>query len=130
MPLTLKDDLPFTTVTLTYAGAELDISDVLIDTGSASTIFKADVVAVLGITPELNDVIHTIRGVGGAEVVFSRQVDRLWVEGASVEGFEIEVGRMNYGFAMNGILGMDFLLEAGAIINLRDLRLLFENETV
>jgi hypothetical protein len=34
--------------------------------------------------------------------------------------FEIEVGGMDYGFGMNGILGMDFLMCTGAILNLRE----------
>lgn len=32
--------------------------------------------------------------------------------------FTIEVGVMDYGLAINGILGMDFLIETGAIIDL------------
>jgi hypothetical protein len=32
---------------------------------------------------------------------------------------------MDYGFAINGILGTDFLLQTGAIVNLYDLELEF-----
>ncbi len=32
---------------------------------------------------------------------------------------------MDYGFEMNGILGMDFLMRAGAIINLREMSITF-----
>lgn len=32
---------------------------------------------------------------------------------------------MDYGFAINGILGMDFLVSAGAIINLREMTIEF-----
>jgi hypothetical protein len=38
MRLTLKDDLPFLSVTVAYQGAEIEIPDVLVDTGSATTI--------------------------------------------------------------------------------------------
>jgi hypothetical protein len=38
---------------------------------------------------------------------------------------EIEIGGMDYGVEINGILGMDVLLAAGAMINLRDLQLGF-----
>jgi hypothetical protein len=41
------------------------------------------------------------------------------------ENFEIEIGGMDYGFEINGILGMDFLLLAGAMINLRDKQIEF-----
>lgn len=32
---------------------------------------------------------------------------------------------MDYGFAINGILGMDFLTRTGAVLNLRDLTLAY-----
>jgi len=39
----------------------------------------------------------------------------------------IEVGGMDYGFEMHGILGMDFLTQAGAMINLREMTIAFTN---
>jgi hypothetical protein len=126
MQLTLKDDLPFTRVKVAYRGAEIEISDVLVDTGSATTILAAHAVASVGIVPELPDVLYTIRGVGGIETVFTRRIERLEVSQRDVTDFEIEVGGMDYGFEINGILGMDFLLQTGAIINLRDLSLDFD----
>jgi len=41
MQLTLKDGLPFISVRIAYGEAMIDVSDVLVDTGSASTIFAA-----------------------------------------------------------------------------------------
>ena len=67
----------------------------------------------------------TIRGVGGVEVVYLRKVDFLKVGECEIAEFEIEVGGMDYGFEINGILGMDFLIEANAIINLQEMRLDF-----
>jgi hypothetical protein len=125
MQLTLYDDLPFVSLALTYRGATATVVQVLIDTGSASTIFAARVVAPIGILPEMTDDVYTVRGIGGTEAVFTRQIDRVAIEAQAVNNFEIEVGGMNYGFDIDGILGMDFLTRAGAIINLRDLRLDF-----
>jgi predicted aspartyl protease len=125
MQLTLQDDLAFTRLTITYRGATIGIDHVLIDTGSASTILAAREVAALGIVPEMDDIVYTIRGVGGSEAVFTRRVDRVTVADHALPDFEVEVGGMNYGFELNGILGMDFLTQAGAIINLHDLTLDF-----
>ena len=125
MQLTLQDNLPFTRVQLIYGGTEIEIPDVLIDTGSASTILAAHLVAQAGIEPEMSDVLYTVRGVGGTEAVFRRRVDVLQVGPSAVADFEIEVGGMDYGFEINGILGMDYMLQAGAIINLDDLSLEF-----
>jgi hypothetical protein len=52
MQLTLKDDLPFTRVRVAYQGTEVEIADVLVDTGSATTILAASEVAQIGIVPE------------------------------------------------------------------------------
>jgi predicted aspartyl protease len=125
MQLTLKDDLPFVQVGVVYQGAELAISNVLVDTGSATTILSADQVTRVGIVPEPSDILYTIRGVDGIETVFTRRIEQLRIGHREVTDFTIEVGGMDYGFDIQGILGMDFLLQAGAIINLRDLSLEF-----
>ena len=39
--------------------------------------------------------------------------------------FKIDVGILDYGFEIDGILGMDFLLEANAIIDLKKKVILF-----
>jgi len=123
MRLTLKDDLPFVQLTVIHRGAELTISDVLVDTGSATTILAADRVSQIGIVPEPSDTLYTIRGVGGIETVFTRRIEGLRIGQCQVTDIEIEIGGMDYGFKIQGILGMDFLLRAGAIIDLRDLDL-------
>ena len=38
-----------------------------------------------------------------------------------VENFSIQIGAMNYGFDLDGILGLDFLREIRAIINIDEL---------
>ena len=123
MQLTLKDDLPFITITVAYRGAEIRIPHVLVDTGSASTILSADLMRQIGLTPQPDDTLYTIRGVGGTEVVFTRRVDYLQLGRQRLNQFQLEVGGMDYGFEINGILGMDGLLRAGAIINLHQLEL-------
>ena len=93
--------------------------------GSATTILAADQVLQIGIVPEPSDTLYTIRGVGGIETVFTRRIEGLRIGQCQVSDIEIEVGGMDYGFEIQGILGMDFLLQAKAIINLRDLGLEF-----
>ena len=125
MRLTLRDDLILVSVTVVYQGREVEVPDMVVDTGSATTMLSTDAVAQIGIVPELHDVLHVVRGVGGTEVVFSRRVDRLQVGPRAVEQFEIEVGGIDKAFDINGILGLDFLLRIGAIINLGTLQLGF-----
>lgn len=127
MQLRLVDDLPFATLTLTHEGATLAITNVLIDTGSATTILAADQVALIGLVPAPDDMLYTIRGVGGTEVVFTRRVEALQLGGYRLPDFEIEVGGMDYGFEINGIVGMDFLTRAKAVIDLGKLMITFDD---
>ncbi|HRV92078.1 MAG TPA: retropepsin-like aspartic protease, partial [Anaerolineae bacterium] len=113
MQLALKNDLPFATVMVNHQGETVTISNVLVDTGSATTIFSADMMALVHIVPSPEDILFTIRGVGGTEVVFTRTIERIQIAELSLSQFDVEIGGMDYGFDINGILGMDFLRQAG-----------------
>jgi len=115
-------------VIVAYRGRQVQIPDLVVDTGSAATMIATDAVAQVGIIPEPQDILHIVRGVGGTEVVFSRRVDRLQIGPRSVETFEIEVGGIDPAFDINGILGLDFLLQTGAILDLGSLQLDFSLE--
>lgn len=119
MRLQLKYDLPCVTLRIGYQGAEIDIPDVVVDTGSGSTLIATEFAAQAGILPMPQDKLRNVHGVGGIEAVFIRQVEHLQVGDCALEGFEIDIGSMDYGFAINGLLGMNFLLRSGAIIDLR-----------
>lgn len=125
MRFTLRDNLPFVTVTLAYRGVAVTVPSVLIDTGSARTIFASDIVSGIQISPAPEDILYAIRGVGGMETVFSRTVDYIQVGERHLPQFEIEVGGMDYGFDIQGILGMDFLRQARAVLNLAELTMEF-----
>ncbi len=125
MQLQFRDNLPFLSLKVTYNRKSIEIPHVLVDTGSASTIFSADYLEQIDIQPSVDDVLHTIRGVGGIEVVYLRKIDFLEVGKYKMPKFEVEVGGMDYGFDINGILGMDFMIKAGAVINLEDMTISF-----
>ncbi len=116
MLLTLRDDLVFVTATLTYRGTPVEIPGVLVDTGAASSVIDADLAAEAGVYLERTDRLRTLRGVGGREHVFVRRVDRFSIGSHGLDRFELEIGEMDYGFAIGGILGLDFLRTAGAVI--------------
>lgn len=118
MQLTFRHELAFVTATLTYSGVSIEIANVLVDTGAASTIINADLAADAGVFVSPTDTLRRLRGVGGHEHVFSRRVDRLAIGSHGLDNFELEIGEMDYGFQLGSILGMDFLLAARAVIDL------------
>ncbi len=48
MRLTLRHELMFTTMSVVHRGVEIVVADVLVDTGAASTVVNADLVAAGG----------------------------------------------------------------------------------
>ena len=125
MKLRLAQGLVYVEMDVTFRGRSLHLSDVILDTGSAGTIFAADRLLEIGVAPEPADAIRRIRGVGGTEYVFTKSLDRLAVGEMEIDRFEIEIGAMDHGFPADGILGLDYLLKAGALIDLRRLELRF-----
>lgn len=118
MKIRLTGGLPYVTATLNHQGRSLTLDDVVLDTGSGGSVFAADELLRLGILPEPNDPLRRILGVGGSEFVFSKRLDGIALGDLEVSGFDVQVGAMDYGFPIQGILGMDFLLAVKAIIDL------------
>lgn len=121
MNIDVRYGLPFIEVSICYRGEELHLRNVLLDTGSAGTIFSADIVDTVGVKIEPGDTLSKIRGVGGVEVVYSKQFDFVKAGGVSLDSFEVEIGEMNYGMEIDGILGFDFIQSAGLVIDSKKL---------
>ncbi|MBS4201701.1 clan AA aspartic protease [Bacillus sp. FJAT-49732] len=116
--LVIEDGLLLTDIEITFRGQSILLKRVLVDTGSGSTIISTDLAESIGIIAEENDMIYRISGVGGSEFVFSKTVDSINMGQAVIREFSLEIGAMNYGFDLDGIIGLDFLQQIKAIINI------------
>ena len=118
MKIRLLGGLPFVSVTLRQENNIMVMENVLLDTGSASCIFSTDRLRDAGIYPKPTAHIRRIRGVGGDEAVVEIEVDQIETGDLLADRFVIEAGAMDYGFAIEGILGFDFLQQTGAVLDL------------
>jgi len=125
MRLSLNKNLLFAEIEVEYKGFAAKIPRILVDTGSATTLLATDAVIQIGIAPEPEDTLYLIRGVGGCEAVFARRMDCFKLGDAAISDFIVEIGGMDYGFPINGIVGMDFLLQTEAMLDLRDCEIKF-----
>lgn len=123
MQIRIVDGLPYVATSINYRGQQVKLDNVLLDTGSVGTVLAVDKMLAIGLQLEAEDMIHRIRGVGGTEFVFTKTVDTLALGELAVNNFEIEVGAMDYGFNLDGIVGLDFLLQVGAIIDLKQMQI-------
>ncbi len=72
---------------------------------------------------ESSDLMQRIHGVGGTEFVFMKTVDEVTVGDLRVANFLIEIGAMDYSFEIDGIIGMNFLLDVGPISDLENMEI-------
>ena len=121
--LRVQGGLLYAPVQLSFRGADLVLDDVIVDKGSAGSVVSADAVLPMGLVPEPLDRLRRIRGVGGVEFVFTKTVDRIVVGSLEARDFALEVGALDYGFPIDGVLGLDFLRQVEAVIDLRALEL-------
>jgi hypothetical protein len=121
--LTILHGLPFVEVMIHANGKHLTLQNVLVDSGSAGTAFQTDALAPLGLFPRGTDEVIMMIGIGGGEAVIQKQLEAIEVGDLRVNPFTIQMGALDYGLKLDGILGADFLLAVGAQINFKTLTL-------
>lgn len=119
--LNIAHGLLFCTIMVIKGEKSIILKNALIDTGSGGTILKADLVEEIGIVMEPGDSIEIIRGVGGNEFVYVKEIDEMIIGHMRVKDFKVEVGAMEYGFEIDAIIGLDLLMALGVVIDLKEL---------
>jgi hypothetical protein len=119
----VEHDLPFVSVILRANGKTLHLERVLVDTGSAATVFRTDDLLKIDVYVQETDRIRFMAGIGGEEAVIEKQIENITVGSFSAANFTIQLAAMDYDFALDGILGFDFLRHVGAILDLKALEL-------
>lgn len=121
--LEFKYGLPFCKIEVIHNNKRLTLNNVLIDTGSGGTLLKMDKIEEINITIDMNDSIETIHGVGGSEFVYKKVIDQIKLGNLYNSDVKVEIGIMDYGFEIDGIIGIDFLKKISAIIDLEKMKI-------
>ncbi|MDX5474159.1 MAG: retropepsin-like domain-containing protein [Bacillaceae bacterium] len=126
MKITYKYGLLLVDIELTFNGVSKVIKNMVVDTGAAKTLISQDVVEDINLHVDLHDKIVTYFGVGGKEHAFRKKIDKIAVGHFSVENVEIDFNDFGYD-DINGLLGLDLLMELGLTLDLVQLELFRNN---
>ena len=127
MNIEFRDGLLFTSIQITYNGVSKVIDNMVIDTGCARTLIVSEVVEEINIRVEPDDELIVCQGIGGTEVSFVKHIDLIKLENIEFKNKDIDFSNIDYG-GINGLVGLDLLIEAGIIIDLDKLKMHPRNE--
>lgn len=118
--LKFKNSLLFCELDININGQLLHLNNVLIDTGSATTLINSDYVSLDGSEEFIN-----IYGVGGYEAVLNKHFNTIIINDISINDTIISVGELDYGIDIDMLLGLDLLQKLNANLNIKDMTLSF-----
>ncbi|MGO4698996.1 aspartyl protease family protein [Paenibacillus sp. 2TAB26] len=126
----MNDDgqLLTTTITLCYRGKTLQISDIIIDTGSSHTVFSPDILDAIGVTYENGDAVYEAYGIGGTVPFYTKVMDYIQLDNLKAEQIEVDVGMLPN--SHQGLLGLDILKTHGFIMDMDKLELYKPNSNI
>lgn len=122
MKIKHKHGLLLVDITLTFNKAEKIIENMVLDTGAARTLISQNAVDDIGIQVDLHDTIVTYFGIGGKEHAYRKQINQVQIDDFVIENVDIDFNDFGYE-DINGLLGLDLLLRAEFLIDLRHLRM-------
>lgn len=123
MNIRYEHGLLFIDVEIGYKGKSTIIKDVVIDTGASHTVISPDVVSNIGITAHPTDKFITMYGIGGEHYAYRKEIDSISICGSRLENKHIDFGLIDEDGSINGLIGLDVLMELGICIDLKELKL-------
>ncbi|GGJ76428.1 hypothetical protein GGR02_002844 [Anoxybacillus voinovskiensis] len=128
MQIRMENGLPIVSVEMKHGGKSVFFTNVLLDTGCATTIFDTDALSQIGIELDIiNGKTKRMYGVGGySELCYEQNVNHLTIDGKELASFSLQLGMIREWYGFDGILGSDFMLRAGLIIRFKNLTVEYE----
>jgi predicted aspartyl protease len=123
MQIEFRDGLLFTEITISYKGHKKVINNIVIDTGASHSLISQDEVDDIGIKVTFEDDIITSYGIGGKEHAFIKIVESIEVGEYVFRNVELDFTSFKY-HNINGLLGLDILMNGKFTIDLKKLELL------
>ena len=128
MKIEYRNGLLFTTIEIFFRNKSKKINNIVIDTGASMSIISPDIVDDIGIFAEAKDRIVSSIGVGGSiHNSFEKDIDTIKVENQMINNIKLDFGIIDSNGGINGLLGLDVLMQFGAIIDLKSFEIRFND---
>lgn len=126
LKMSIWSSLPCVSLSVTLRTRHAWIERVVIDTGCARTLLNQKHLRDAGLSIGAAQAVHNMVGAGGSDLGLVHIFDQVAVEDElAIRPFAVHVGPAPYGNDLGGLLGLDFLSRAGAVVNLREWTLEF-----
>ena len=116
--LRYQNYLLFCSLDLKINNQNLHLENVLIDTGSATTLINADYILLDG-----NEKIKNAQGIGGYEKILVKNFETLKLNDIVLKNICLSIGDMDYGIDIDLLIGLDILKILNANINVKNMTL-------
>ena len=116
--LRYQNYLLFCSLDLKINNQNLHLENVLIDTGSATTLINADYIVLDG-----NEKIKNAQGIGGYEKILVKNFETLKLNDIALENICLSIGDMDYRIDIDLLIGLDILKILNANINVKNMTL-------
>jgi len=116
--LRYQNYLLFCSLDLKINNQNLHLENVLIDTGSATTLINADYILLDG-----NEKIKNAQGIGGYEKILVKNFETLKLNDIVLKNICLSIGDMDYGIDIDLLIGLDILKILSANINVKNMTL-------
>ncbi len=120
--LQFKDGLLYTSIILKHGDKSVLVDDVIIDTGAFHTIIATDYLEKMDVAFSEDDELVKASGYGGT-VCYSvrKMIDYIECGELNVKNIKLDFGEIDPNERVNGLIGLDFLIKSGVVIDLVDL---------
>lgn len=113
-------------MTISYKGKKKTIDKLVVDTGAAHTLISSDIVEEIGLYFENGDLLVSSYGIGGEEYSFRKPVDFIKLGNYEIPYMNLDFGNLD-NWGINGLIGLDILMNGQFIIDLGKLELIQNN---
>jgi hypothetical protein len=119
----MNNNLPLVTIEIGYIDEKVIFSDVLLDTGSSSTILDTDLCEKIGFMLDLeNAITRKMYGIGGTEICIEQKVTGMTIGEFQLDNFTLQLGNVKEMHGFDGIIGSDFFLAHQLTIDFKDMK--------